>query len=581
MAFETLCAMFQASVTREGDRLALAGPGHPGYTWPEYADAVARLAPVFADLGVRPHQPVALATVANPDFHVVDTALLHAGAVPYSLPDRDTDDGLLLNLRRSGAEVVVTDGRHREQVRRVATAHGGLTAVVLLDGEPGPATDGGPPELTLAELLARPSATDFDTLWRAVGPEDVATLIFTSGTTGEPKIVQLSHRAFAVSERSTDALAPFGAGGDVLSYLPLNHTAERFMSHYAGIAYGPAIHSVPDPATLYDDIARIRPSRFFGIPRVYEKLADRAHVLVDADPALAAAVGTSLARVRAEQARTPLPPGQVAAADAALATLAPVRAALGLDRAEYLGVATAPSSVAMIEFFLALGLRVSDLWGMSEIIMCTLNPPDDIRLGTVGAFLNGVEGRIAADGEIQVRGPNAFSGYLGDPERTAATMADDGWISTGDLGSIDEGYLSIRGRKKDMLITSSGLNIAPAAIEAALKDASPLIEHAIAVADGRRHVTALLALDPDELTARTGREDADFAALVALEVVQEALARAVAAANATLEGPQTVRAWWVAGAPWRPGTDELTPTSKLRRDVIAAKYTTEIDQLYR
>jgi len=576
MPHSTLCELFQATAAEGGDRPALAMPGHRGYTWAEYADVVRRLAPVFADLGVRPGEAVPISLGPCPEFHLVDTALLHAGAVPFSLQDRDTVQHDLERVRRSQARMIVTDRARLEQVREVAARAGGLT-IVVVDGKG--ATD---TELALDDLVARRSETDFDTLWRAVDAEDIATLIFTSGTTGAPKAVQLSHRAFTVSEQSTHALAPFSTYGDVLSYLPLTHTAERFMSHYASMAYGATIHSVPDPATLYDDILRVRPTRFFGIPRVYEKLADRAHAIVDANPELAAAVETSRTRVREVQARRTPSPELAKEADEALATLAGVRAALGLERAEYLGVATAPSSAAMLEFFLALGLNVSDIWGMSEIIMCTLNPPHDIRLGSVGCFLHGVEGRIAPDGEIQVRGPNAFSGYLADPGRTAELMDADGWISTGDLGAIEDGYLRIRGRKKEMLITSTGKNIAPATIEAALKDSSPLVEHAIAIADGRRYVTAVIALEPDQLSAFAAEHglSGTFGELAASAEVRAALEAAVADANATLAGAETVRAFWVSAAAWSPSSDELTSTSKLRRDVIARKYATEIERLY-
>jgi len=576
VAYETLCELFSATVAGRGDRPALAQAGHPGYSWTEYAGRVARVASGLAELGVRHGEPVALALGPSPEFHVVDTALFHLGAVPFSLQDRDTVEHDVDNLRLAGVHTLITDLERREHVRKVVDRHGAITNVVVVDAEPG-----GGRELSLVDLLDRTAAVDLDVLRKAVDPEDIATLIFTSGTTGAPKAVQLSHRAITSAVRGTLALAP-SVDGDALSYLPLNHIAERFMSHYTALATGTTIHSVPDPAALYDEIVRIRPTRFFGIPRIYEKLATRARALIEADPALVAALELSRRKVRADQERRQLPDGVVTAADAALGDLAPVRVALGLDRAEFLGVATAPSSAAMLEFFLSLGLRVSDIWGMSEIIMCTLNPPHAIRLGSVGRFLPGVEGRIAPNGEVQVRGSNAFSGYLGDPLRTAETMDPDGWVSTGDLGSIEDGYLSIRGRKKEILITATGKNISPAAVEAALKDASPLIEHAVAIADGRRYVTALVALDPDALAAFAAQHghSGAFAELSTQPDVRAAIADAVASANLTLAGPETVRAVEIASEPWSPGGDELTATSKLRRDEVARKYADTIERLY-
>ena len=214
--------------------------------------------------------------------------------------------------------------------------------------------------------------------------------------------------------------------------------------------------------------------------------------------------------------------------------------------------------------------------------MCTLNPPDAIRLGTVGRFLDGVEGRIAADGEILVRGPNCFSGYRGDAERTHETRDDEGWVHTGDVGSIDDGYLTVRGRKKELLITATGKNVAPAVIEGAISGASPLIDHVIAIAEGRRHVTALVALDATELwrwAAARGIEGS-FPVLAVHPEVRAAVADAVAAGNSTLARPETVRSFRIVGSEWRPGGDEVTATGKLRRAEIHRTYATEIEELY-
>lgn len=548
--------------------------GHPGLTWREYADQVGRLAPGLAASGVGRGSRVALLMAPRPEFHVMDTAVLHAGGTPYSLQLGDALISHVRGLRTTQARLLVTETDQLDEARSIAAECEGLQ-LVCVDGE----ADG---VLTMADIEAR-GGPDFDSLWRAVTPEDIATLIFTSGTTGAPKAVQLSHRAIAVSEHSTHALAPFGdPNGTVLSYLPLNHIAERFMSHHAALAYGVTIRSVPDPEELYDEIAVVRPVRFFGVPRIYEKLADRASKLIAADPELVDAVEAGLVGVRAAQSGEPLSQAEQQAFDESRSTLAGVRRALGLDQAEYLAVATAPSAYAMLEGLHAIGLTVCDLWGMSEIIMCTLNPPDRVRLGTVGVFLDGVDGRIADDGEILVRGPNSFSGYLGEPERTAELVGADGWIHTGDVGSIDDGYLTIKGRKKELLVTATGKNIAPAHIEGALKSASPLIDHALAVAEGRRHVTALLALDPDALLSFAAEHDIEAVGegLVAHPQVCAAVEEAVREANQTLAKAETVRRFHIAPTPWIAGGDEVTATAKLRRDVIATKYADEIEELY-
>jgi long-subunit acyl-CoA synthetase (AMP-forming) len=236
----------------------------------------------------------------------------------------------------------------------------------------------------------------------------------------------------------------------------------------------------------------------------------------------------------------------------------------------------------MLEYLHAVGFPVSDIWGMSEAVMCTLNPPGDIRLGTVGRFLPGMEGRIAEDGEVEVRGRHVFSGYVDAPERTAEILGGDGWIRTGDLGRIDDGYLTILGRKKEMLITATGKNLMPAVIEGAVKSASPLIDHVVAIADGRRYVTALVALDEERLRAfaRAHGLTGDFAELAARPEVRAEVAAAVRAGNAGLAKPETVRGFAIADAPWPPGGDEVTATAKLRRTEITAKYAATIEELY-
>ncbi|KRF21150.1 hypothetical protein ASG90_01720 [Nocardioides sp. Soil797] len=572
-----LCELFQATAAARGDAPALTMAGHPGLTWREYADLIAGLAPGLASLGVTPGRCVALLMGPRPEFHVMDTAVLHTGGTPFSLQLGDALDNHVRSLKVSGAGHLVTESKVLDEAMAIARAHGGIDVICVDLDAPREGV------LSMGEVAHR-EGPGFEELWRAVGPEDIATLIFTSGTTGVPKAVQLSHRAIAVSEHSTHALAPFtDPDGTVLSYLPLNHIAERFMSHYASLAYGVRIRSVADPTTLYEEIRTTRPVRFFGVPRIYEKLADRATALIDAAPGLQDAVATGLEAVRAEQSGEPLIGERAEAARQAHADLAGVRRELGLDRAEYLAVATAPAALAMLERFHAVGLKVCDLWGMSEIIMCTLNPPDAVRLGTVGVFLDGVEGRIADDGEILVRGPNAFSGYVGDTERTAELRDTEGWIHTGDVGSIHDGYLSILGRKKELLVTATGKNIAPAHIEGALKSASPLIDHAMAIAEGRRHVTALLALDPDAMVtfAVENGIDGEIVDLFDNPEVRAEVERAVAAANQTLARAETVRRFHIAPTAWLAGGDEVTPTAKLRRERIVAKYATEIEELYR
>jgi long-subunit acyl-CoA synthetase (AMP-forming) len=248
---------------------------------------------------------------------------------------------------------------------------------------------------------------------------------------------------------------------------------------------------------------------------------------------------------------------------------APIRASLGLDRAEQFVVGASPIPVAVLEFFHALGMPVCEVWGMSELPIATANPPSRPKLGSVGPPVPGVEVRLAHDGEVLVRGPMVMKGYRGDPEKTAEALDGDGWYATGDVGVLDEdGYITIVDRKKELIISSTGKNMSPSAIEAELKSASSLIGQAMAVGDGRPYNVALVVLDPESVE---GKPD---------ETIRQVVERAVAEANEKLSRPEQIKRYRILSDVWAPGGDELTPTSKLKRRAIAEKYATVITELY-
>jgi long-chain acyl-CoA synthetase len=260
-----------------------------------------------------------------------------------------------------------------------------------------------------------------------------------------------------------------------------------------------------------------------------------------------------------------------------------VREHLGLDRAEWLTVAAAPSSYAVLEFHHAIGLNLAELWGMSEFMMAIMNPVDRVKLGTVGIPLASVEARLLEDGELVLRGAHACAGYRNDPEKTAAMLDADGWAHSGDLASVDEdGYYKIIGRKKEQMINSSGKNLFPAKIEAAIMDASPLLGHVASIGDRRRYVGALIVLDQEQLrvfAAQRGLAASPAELAQAPEVLAE-VERAVAEGNEKLARVEQVRTWKVLPVEWQPGGEEVTNTMKLRRKAIDEKYAAEIESLY-
>lgn len=582
LAQPTVAAAFQATWRAGADRPALRRHGSDEtVTWAQYGARVRAIAGGLAGIGVAPGDAVAFLSGNVPAFNVADTACLHVGAVAYSLYATEPLDAMVDLVVDAGARLLVVEGRFLPRALDIAAAAPEVAHVVVLDGPGDGAGSAGAEVLTVDGLAARADpAFDFAARWRAVRPDDVATLVYTSGTTGRPKGVELSHGAIMAPLRGVDEMAPASPGGRGVSFLPAAHITDRWICHYGTIGFGGTLTCVPDPDGLFDAIAETRPTRFFGVPRTWEKLGDRARALIAEDPARGRALADGYDRVDAEQAAGGATPPVGADPGDPLAT---VRAALGLADAEWLAVAAAPSSVEMLRLHHALGLRLVELWGMSEFIMALMNPPGRIRLGTVGVPLPAVEVRTADDGELLLRGPNACSGYRGDPARTAELAQGDGWVGSGDVATIDDdGYIRIVGRKKEMMINSSGKNLVPAKIEGAVGDASSLIGHVASIGDRRRFVTALIVLDAAELRAFAAREglDGDHAALSAHPAVRAEVERAVAEGNARLSRVEQVRRYAVLPDVWTPGDAVVTNTVKLRRAVIAERYAEVIEAQY-
>jgi long-subunit acyl-CoA synthetase (AMP-forming) len=572
----SLCAAFQLTAALNGDRPALRTPdGSVDISWAQYAARVRAIAAGLASLGVGDGDTVALLLTDRPEFHLVDTAAIHLGAAPFSVYNTNPADQIVPLLANSEARVLVTEPAFLERAREARELHPALTHLVVVDGD-------GSDHLTFAQLeAAGDPGFDFESAWRAVGEDHVVTIVYTSGTTGAPKGVQHTHGGVLFGEGCMHRLAPVSPDGRVVAYLPMAHIAERFISHYAAMVFGYTIICCPDPKQFPAALAGARPTRLFGVPRIYEKLRAAVLGMIDADPQgpLAVAVEAGLERVRAEQSGVEPPP----LGEEHERTLAGLRDKLGLSELEWVGVAAAPTPYAVLEFFHAIGVPVAELWGMSETLLTTSNPLDRIKLGTVGRALPGVEIKLADDGEILVRGPNVTTGYRNDPAKTRESMDEDGWLYSGDIATSDgDGYLTIVDRKKELIINSAGKNMSPAHIEGVIKEESPLIGQVVAIGDGRPYVTALIVLD-DEAAARAAAAHdlpADVAKLVEHEYVHETLTAAVERGNERLARVAQIKHFRVLPTTWSPGGDELTPTMKLKRKPIAQKYAAEIDALY-
>jgi long-subunit acyl-CoA synthetase (AMP-forming) len=565
----TLAEAFQATAGRHADQVALRADDQ-AITFAEYAGRVRSIAAGLAALGVRRGDTVALLLVNRPEFHLCDTAALHLGATAFSIYATSSPDQLAYLFGDAGNNVVITEQAFLD---RVLAVQDGPEHVVCIDG-PGSGV------LTLEALEAGGDpAFDFEASWRAVEPDDVLTLIYTSGTTGPPKGVELTHENTLAQWRGLAEVLPIRLGGRAISYLPAAHIADRSGIHYAQMLFGTEVTCVADPREVAAVLPQVRPAMWGAVPRVAEKLKAglEAALAAEPDPAKRAiaqdAIATGIEVVRLQAAGRPIP-DELAERHAVAEqhVLAPLRARLGLDEADWVMFGAAPLPLAVHEFLRALGIPTTEVYGMSETSMvATTWHPAEARLGTVGRAIPGVELRLAGDGEVLLRGATVMKGYRGRPEKTAETIDAQGWVHTGDVGELDDdGCLRIVDRKKELIINAAGKNMSPANIEAELKTASPLIGQAAVIGDGRAYNVALLVLDPDAAAGLDPRAPETL----------ERVGAAVEAANAKLSRVEQIKRWELLADEWLPGGDELTPTMKLKRKPIAEKYAATIESLY-
>jgi long-subunit acyl-CoA synthetase (AMP-forming) len=524
----TMCEALRITIAANRDRVALRSPDDAvSLTYADLERRLAATASVLHEMGLRAGDTLGLMLRNRTEFHVIDAAAMLLGATPFSLYQTSPAEQIAFVMGDAGNRLVVTEALFEDVVRAAA---GDTVRVVALD-----------------ELEGGDEDFDLDAHADAVRPGDLLTLIYTSGTTGPPKGVQTTHANMLAELRGMHAAVPLEGGGRQVSFLPSAHIADRWGSHYSALmTYANTLTPIPDPSQLMAVVAQVRPTMFGAVPRVWEKI--RA--------ALEAAAG----------------PGLADAARADPAVGAAIRARLGFDEARWLCVGAAPAPVELLEFFDALGLPICEVWGMSETsCIVTTNRPDATRYGSVGHPLDGMEIRIASDGELLVRGPLVMAGYRGRDDLTAEAVDADGWLHTGDVARVDDdGYVWIVDRKKELIINAAGKNMSPANIEMRLKAAGPLIGQACVFGDRRPYNVAVLVLDPD---TAAGLDPADPMVLARVQAE-------VDEANGHLARVEQIKRFRLLATEWLPGGDELTPTMKLKRRGIAAKYGDEVEALY-
>jgi long-chain acyl-CoA synthetase len=527
----------------------------------------------------------------RPEHVIADFGVVHAGGTPVTVYSTLAANQVQYIADNSKATVAILENldfmKRWEEIR---TELPNLRYIVLMSGAENYDTVDW--VLSWDELLARGTSRlgeDPDTVTRsaaAITPDTLATLIYTSGTTGTPKGVMISQYNAVWTLETLRRAANLEMGERMVSYLPLAHIAERLATHYLGTYMAGAVWYCPSIAAVLEYILEARPTVFFAVPRVYEKFHARLTARFAGEEGikktlLDQALAQNSKRVAAEMEGKN---GPMTAGLLDKIVLSKVREGLGMDQVRIAITAAAPINPELVKFFMTIGIPLFELYGMSETTgPATTNLPGAFKIGSVGKALPGVEVATAEDGELLMRGGVITQGYYKLDQATRETYAEDGWLHSGDLARIDEdGFVWIVGRKKEIIITAAGKNIAPAQLETALGN-HPIISKAAMVGDQRKFISMVIGLDGEEApewAAAQGIEYTDLASFSELPEVQDEITRAIKEANDAVSHAEQVKKWIVVPDEWTPETGEVTPSLKLKRHVVLEKYADEIDAMY-
>ena len=555
------------------------------WTLDEVAGKVASAAAGLRAAGLQPGHRMLLMMRNRPDFHWFDMAAQFLRATPVSIYNSSAPDEIQYLASHAEAEIaIVEDAGFLERILKVRSELPRLEQIYVIN----PPADGLPDGVRAADELMSSDALDLDDLAAATSPDDIATLIYTSGTTGPPKGVMISQYNVVYTVEQLRRCIDFDTftGKRAVSYLPMAHIAERMMSHYQWMILGYSVYCCPDPSQLSQYLKEVRPEIAFGVPRVWEKIYNGVNAALAANPESKAKFDEGLAAAleikEAERNGTATKEQLDTWAFLDAVAFANVRGLVGLDAIEVAVTGAAPIPRVVLEWYNAVGIPLSEIYGMSESSGPMTWSPKANRPGSVGQAIPGCEVTVAEDGEVICRGGNVFQGYLNDPHKTAETLID-GWLHSGDIGDIDaEGYVRIVDRKKELIITSGGKNISPANLEAALKTI-PLIGQAAAIGDARKFISAIVVLDPEAAgvwAKAHGREGASPAQLAGDPAVLAEVQHGIDEINQQFAQVEQIKKFTLVGEEWLPDSEVLTPTSKLKRRGVNTRYAAEIEAMY-
>ncbi|PRP97534.1 Long-chain-fatty-acid--CoA ligase FadD15 [Enhygromyxa salina] len=555
-------------------------------SWAEYHASVRRAAKGLIALGLEPGRGVTLIGFNCKEWLIGDIAAIYAGGIPVGIYATNSPEQCQYVAGHCDANIAIVE--NEEQLAKFLAIRDQLPllkAIVLISGEHDDEA-----VHSWASMLAKGDALEdgeaaLEARIAAQKPEDICTLIYTSGTTGDPKGVMLSHDNLTWTAASASSVIELTDGATMFSYLPLSHIAEQIISIYIPIQLGLCTAFAESFDKMPQNLSEVRPQVFLGVPRVWEKIQAKMMAAGAQNSGLKKAIAKWARKVgqKAMDARQrgEAPPLTYGLADKLV--FSKVKQRLGLDNSILNVTSAAPIAKETLDFFASLGVLINEVYGMSECSgPATMSTPNKFRIGWIGWQLPGAEVKVAEDGELCMRGRNVFKGYYKNPEATAETLDDEGWLHSGDIGEKSGEFFRITDRKKDLLITAGGENIAPQLIEGKLKNIV-WISQAVVVGDRKPFLSALVTIDEDkfaELVAETGSSAKTTADLVDDDKVRAFLMESVQEVNAGLARVQTIKKIRVLPADLSIDGGELTPTMKVKRKIVRQKYEVEIESFY-
>jgi long-subunit acyl-CoA synthetase (AMP-forming) len=584
----TVMQALERAVARSADTIALRRKREgttEETTWKQYEANVRATAKALIAAGVQPREGVAIVGFNAPEWVYADLGAIWAGAIPAGIYTTASAEQAAYVVHHCEARIAFVDSP--AQANKLLEAKASMPKLERIVQWGGAKVDDATVE-TWDDFIASGKDTDERALEARIAaqkPGDACTLIYTSGTTGNPKGVLLSHHNLTWTAKASETHG-FKQGDVGVSYLPLSHVAEQMLTIHVPMCVNATVQFAESLEKMPEALVEARPTFFLGVPRVWEKMQAKLEAALASAPPLRRRVarwarGVGLRAGYAEQRGEPKP-AFFGLANALV--FSKVRARIGLDRCRFALTGAAPTSKDTLEFFLGLGLPLFEVYGMSECTgPATQSLPEAYRTGWVGKVLTGAEVRIAEDGEILVRGSHVFVGYLKDEAATREAIDEEGWLHTGDVGEMsDDGYVRVTDRKKELLITAGGENVAPQLVEGLLKSI-PVVAQAVVVGDRQKYLAALLTLDPERVpheAKEAGSDARDVRAAAACATFRAHVEKQIEQVNERLARVQTIKRFTILPAELTVDGGELTPTLKLKRKVILEKYADEIASMY-